>query len=97
MVEGCSTDAVYLVNTYRGPFDMAYIDGDHDYEPVKADIRAVYELVAPYGWLAGHDYGSCPGVQQAVDELIGPPTYRFSDGSWLIHKAKTRIPYDPVV
>lgn len=80
MVEGYSPAAIDHVS---GLFDMIYIDGDHDYEPVKKDIEATLPHLAPAGWMAGHDYGSCPGVQQAVDELLGPPDYRFSDGSWL--------------
>ncbi len=92
MVEGYSPD---ILENMKGMFDLVYIDGDHDYEPVKADIRATYELVPSWGWIGGHDYGSCPGVQQAVDELLGPPTHRCSDGSWLIHKAQTRIPHAP--
>lgn len=86
MVEGHSPDAF---NRVKGLFDLIYIDGDHDYEPVKKDIMAGLAFLEEGGWIGGHDYGSCPGVQQAVDELLGPPDFRFSDGSWL--KAKDEI------
>lgn len=85
MVEGYSPSA--LVGIPYNSFDMVYIDGDHDYDPVKKDIEASLPLVKKDGWIAGHDYGSCPGVQQAVDELLGPPQYRFSDGSWALQKS----------
>lgn len=85
IVEGCSPAMVDMLPV--DSIQLAYIDGDHDYEPVKADIRAVMPKVALTGWIGGHDYGSCPGVQQAVDELLGVPEYRFSDGSWLIRKS----------
>lgn len=37
-------------------FDFVYIDADHRYEAVKADIAAWFPKVKPGGILAGHDY-----------------------------------------
>ncbi len=53
-------------------FDLCYIDGNHDYENVKADILACQRLF-PNALLAGHDYAGVdtPGVEQAVMELLG--------------------------
>ena len=51
-----------------GQVDFLFIDGDHDYEQVKADIKAWLDKVV--GKIAFHDYGSWPGVTQAVDEAI---------------------------
>ena len=60
--------------------DWAYIDGDHTYEAVKADLEAYGKLVRPGGVMAGDDYAGkawwSGGVRQAVDEygaLIGRP------------------------
>ena len=53
---------------YYGSIDLLFIDGGHDYEQVKADIEAwSYKVI---GKIAFHDYGSWPGVTQAVDEAI---------------------------
>lgn len=82
MIDGYSPRALHGI---EGPFDLVYIDGDHDFIPVKEDIRGSISLIREHGWIGGHDYGSCPGVQQAVDALLGPPHFRFSDGSWLIN------------
>lgn len=55
--------------------DFAYLDADHTYEAVKADIAAWWPKVRPGGTLAGHDYigierfGVRFGVIQAVDEF----------------------------
>lgn len=49
-----------------GEFDLIYIDAEHDYDSVKADIDAW--LPKTKHVLAGHDYGM-PGVKQAVNEL----------------------------
>jgi len=51
--------------------DMVFIDADHSYEAVKADILAWAPKARRI--LCGHDYGldSWPGVTLAVRELIG--------------------------
>ncbi len=53
-------------------YDLAFIDGAHDYEAVKADIARACEVLAPGGVLALHDYGQPvhPGIKQAVEELV---------------------------
>jgi predicted O-methyltransferase YrrM len=50
-------------------FDAAFIDADHRYGAVKADILAWRPLVRPGGIIAGHDYNN-RDVRRAVDELI---------------------------
>jgi cephalosporin hydroxylase len=54
---------------------LVFIDSDHSYERVCADIKAWMPIVRPGGMLCGHDYDSAGqahcGVKQAVDELIG--------------------------
>lgn len=58
------------------PFDMIFIDGDHSYDGVTADIKAWAPLLIADGYLVFHDYPSerWIGVQRAVDELLA--------GSW---------------
>ena len=51
--------------------DWAYIDADHRYEAVDADIMAWWPKVVDGGYLCGHDHDpSHPGVQRAVSELL---------------------------
>lgn len=59
-----------------GHVALAFIDGDHEYDGVAADIRAWGPRIEPGGVLAFHDYGNshlpqCVGVKPAVDELMG--------------------------
>jgi len=55
--------------------DFVFIDGSHEYEDVKDDIKAWLPKVKPGGILAGHDYyieGTdwFPGVKKAVNEEL---------------------------
>jgi hypothetical protein len=55
-------------------FEVVYIDGDHTYDAVRADLRAWAPLVAEDGVLTGDDYGDYGwwqgGVKRAVDEFV---------------------------
>ena len=58
--------------------DFVFIDADHFYESVVADIKAWLPKVKPGGVLAGHDYLNARGygVIQAVNELLPGHTVR---------------------
>lgn len=51
----------------RGPFELIFIDGSHEYEDVKEDIFLCYRLGRQ---MLFHDYRGYPGVTQAVDEFV---------------------------
>ncbi len=53
------------------PIDLLWIDGDHTYEGVDADIRAWSGLVRPGGMIAAHDHrDQFPGVARAWSEYV---------------------------
>ena len=62
--------------TFRDAFPvtptMAFIDGDHTYEGVKADLEQFATLLAPDTPVAFHDYlnTDTPGVARALDDWI---------------------------
>lgn len=66
------TAAIYIKD---GSLDFAFIDANHTYDAVKADIHAWWPKVRSGGILCGHDYGSKRdrrgiwGVSQAVNEF----------------------------
>jgi hypothetical protein len=64
---------------------FVFIDADHSYESVKADIAAWLPKVRAGGLIAGHDYGIdlWPGVKQAVDEAFGERVEKRGD-SWVV-------------
>lgn len=82
VVEGASPGA--LSRFHDGEFDLAYIDGGHSLDEVKADILACQRVARV---LSGHDYGDPPlgvtAIKLAVRELLGTPEMVFCDSSWL--------------
>lgn len=61
---------------------FVFIDGEHSYEAVKADIEAWLPKIVPGGIIAGHDYNNCwPGVKKAVDEFF--PNRTIDGESWI--------------
>lgn len=67
-------DSVEAANDFKdGSLDFVFIDADHTYKGVKADINAWLPKVKKGGWICGHDYENPDfpawGVTQAVGEL----------------------------
>jgi len=68
-----------------GSLDGVYIDANHNYEFVRADIEMWLPKIKKGGWIGGHDYSySFLGVIRAVHEKFDRPDYVFMDSSWLI-------------
>jgi predicted O-methyltransferase YrrM len=53
-----------------GPFDLVYIDGSHDYGPVKYDFAIAKELLADDALVVFDDYDPKYGVYHAINELM---------------------------
>lgn len=63
--------------------DVVYIDADHEYESVSADIDAWLPKVRSGGFIGGHDYhDGFLGVRRAVDERM-TLWATFCDSSWI--------------
>ena len=72
-----SLDAAFFLlakTTIR--FDAIFIDANHSYEAVKADILAWMPLLKENGILCGHDFDRTywPGIVRAVEECV--PSFR---------------------
>jgi hypothetical protein len=78
-----SVEAAATMRTER--FDLIFIDAEHTYPALTADILAWRPLVKPSGWLGGHDFGKdrFPGVTRAVNELC-PERELGSDSTWWV-------------
>ena len=67
--------------------DLVYIDGDHRYASVMADIDVAISRLDPL-FVAGHDY-DLPGVHRAVlDSFGGEPDRVFADTSWIVSASR---------
>jgi predicted O-methyltransferase YrrM len=84
-----SLKAASLINDRS--MDFVFIDADHSYAGVKADLAAWVPKVRPGGWICGHDYGNAmpeydfSGVDRAVDEwasLWGVPVETDDNFTW---------------
>jgi len=67
-----------LEKEWDKPIDVLNIDSDHIYETTKAEIERWLPFVKNGGYIFFHDYEHprCPGVRQAIDELI-PSKYKL--------------------
>lgn len=72
LINPIRTDSVTASKMYAGEsLDAVFIDADHRYESVKADILAWMPKVKKGGILAGHDYiNAYVGVIRAVNETL---------------------------
>jgi len=76
--------------------DFCFIDADHNYASVLADLRAWWPNIKPGGTLAGHDYRQSAswllGVTPAVHEFFGvqDATHPLSHSCWLASKSAGR-------
>lgn len=86
IVKMMSLDAANHLYVGGEQFDMVFIDADHRYEAVKADIAAWMPLVVPGGLLCGHDYNDHVEVKRAVDEML-PGAKVEAHSIWAITKS----------
>ncbi len=57
-----ATSAQGVTQFADGSLDWVFIDADHSFEAVSADVAAWYPKVKPGGILSGHDYGYFPVI-----------------------------------
>jgi predicted O-methyltransferase YrrM len=74
-------DSAFWARHWRAPADLIFIDADHRYAGVAADIAAWTPHVRPGGILCGHDFApGWPGVVRAVTE--SGPFERLGQTIW---------------
>jgi hypothetical protein len=93
VVQVLKGDSLQRVKQFRNKsLDFIYIDGNHNYEAVKADIEAWYPKLRKNGVMAGHDYEDpkWPGVKKAVDEWAESKGIKIQckRGDWWYDKAE---------
>jgi predicted O-methyltransferase YrrM len=68
-LRGLSTE---LASRFHEEIDLLFIDGDHSYKAVHADLEAWLPKLKDGGIVAFHDYNWAEGVRRAVQELVVP-------------------------
>jgi len=69
---------------------FVFIDADHRYQAVRADIRAWRKKVRPGGMLAGHDCYTYPEVFAAVRDELGRDFITTDENVW-IHPVRAGV------
>ena len=72
IVETVGAGALAKRHEFGGNFDLVFLDADHSFEGVTADLAAWEIRVKAGGWIGGHDYRNPDprfrfGVTEAVD------------------------------
>lgn len=71
-------NSVEIAKGFSDPIDMIFIDGDHLYSGICADIDAWYPLIKKGGIISGHDFDpNCSDGRNVIkaifDKLLGNP------------------------
>ncbi len=65
-------DSLEVAAGFRRPVDFLFVDGDHAYDAVRADVDAWLARLSPGATVAFHDIGWADGVRRVVAETIEP-------------------------
>lgn len=78
-----------IILSHRGlKADLIYIDGSHDYEDVKNDIRDYMPLLKPGGIMFGDDMIIWKDVGRAVEDSLGKDIEVYQNNFWIFRKSK---------
>ena len=64
-----------IAKSFDKKIDFLFIDAGHEYDDVKADVKAWFPKLKPGALVIFHDIGWAEGVQRAVDEYVRPIAY----------------------
>lgn len=81
-VEPVRMHSVEAAKVLEGPFDMIFIDGEHNAVGFENDLRAWSKLLVPGGLLCGHD-AEWAGVS-SVRRNVLPPHMTGVGGIWAV-------------
>jgi predicted O-methyltransferase YrrM len=71
-VEAVRKRSVEAAASFGRPVDFLFVDADHSYEAVRADIEAWFPLLAPGAVAAFHDVLYFEGARRAFHEFVVP-------------------------
>lgn len=62
--------SVEVAKDFNIDIDMLFIDGDHSYQAVKADVDAWFPKLKNGAIVVFHDCGWAEGVQKVIEEIV---------------------------
>lgn len=81
-----STIAFKVLEYNQIQADLIYIDGSHEYEDVKTDIKLYKQLLTKKGIMFGDDYNdNWPGVKKAVNESFLKERVTIVDNNYWVY------------
>jgi predicted O-methyltransferase YrrM len=87
LIQGYSDVSTGILRRHH--FDIAFVDGSHRYDDVRADLREVWKTLKPGGLLLGHDYNSRHrGVMRAVNEFTRLRTLALEEHPWALYSIR---------
>lgn len=91
VIQNYSTEASKLYSDES--LDFVFIDGDHSYEGLSADIINWLPKLKSNGIIAGHDYTNeyKTNVIKAVDEYFGKDNVNVDNSSWYVFMKDIKI------
>lgn len=63
---------VEVASVFAERVDLLFIDADHSYEAVTADLKSWLPKLRSGAWLLMHDWGWAEGVRRAIQEIVIP-------------------------
>jgi MMP 1-O-methyltransferase len=70
LVDAARSSSLAAAETMQDPIGMLFVDADHSYAGVRADLDAWEPKVAPRGWIVLHDVGDWSGATRAAADLL---------------------------
>lgn len=83
-IKSTSIDASTLYS--NNSLNCVFIDGAHDYDSVRLDIKSWLPKIKTGGLLSGHDYAH-PPVQQALRDCLFEGYFHYGEDVW-VYKVK---------
>ncbi|MEM4217915.1 MAG: class I SAM-dependent methyltransferase [Candidatus Methanomethylicaceae archaeon] len=68
-IRGLTTE---VATSFTKEISLLFVDADHSYAAVTADLQSWLPKLQAGGWLLMHDWGWAEGVQRAIKEMVAP-------------------------
>jgi predicted O-methyltransferase YrrM len=87
-VEVMQLATLHAAAAFSGAIGLLFVDADHEYEAVCADIRAWSPRLVQNGWIVFHDFGACSGPTRAAADLLDAGFKRYAQAGTVLALCK---------